>query len=91
MTKEEILNNGKHFFKDQLNGWFVEGTLSAMQEYADIQSEKKAIAFCNWRNEYVNELTHEYMIYTKGSEPAILVNDEIELYQYWFNNIYNKP
>lgn len=49
-----------------------------------------AIAFSNWRQEYVNELTHGFLIYTKGSEDTVVVNDVSDLYQYFITNVYNK-
>lgn len=90
MTKEEIVNS---FLKVSLENKEYDLTsliYKCMSQYADQEKEKVAILFSNWRNEYVNELTYEYMIYTKGSEPAIIVNSESDLYQYWIENIYNQ-
>ena len=90
MSKEKVLNEKLVEASLTLAQNEYKIILSAMQEFADIESEKKAIAFSNWRQEYVNELTHEYMIYTKGVEPAIIVNDESDLYKYFITNVYNK-
>lgn len=87
MSKEEFIEKWNVAYLD-----LEEKHIQSIQMSNDLDAlkEKVAVAFSNWRQEYVNELTHEYMIYTKGSEPAILVNDESDLYQYFINNVYNK-
>lgn len=90
MSKEKVLNEKLVEASLTLSQNEYKIILSAMQQHADIESEKKAIAFSNWRQEYVNELTHGYMIYTKDSEYTVVVNDASALYQYFITNVYNQ-
>lgn len=90
MTKEEILNSILKVSLENKEYDLTSLIYKCMSQYADQEKEKVAIAFSNWRQEYVNDLTHEFLIYTKGSEDTVVVNDASALYQYFIEKVYNQ-
>lgn len=61
--------------------------LCAMQEFADQEKEKVAVAFAEWFKSNV-----EYSVFGYFSEDTgdLLAKTMPDLYQYFINNVYNK-
>lgn len=77
MNKEEILD--KHTFtKMSMTKYQREDVLNVMQEFADQEKEKVAVAFVEW-------------MATPGLHPEICsFMTPPQKYSYWIKNIYNK-
>ena len=99
-TKEEILNKianensyedcGEYMY-DAHTHTQVEAACAAMDEYAAQESEKKAVAFAEWK-QYHTEYTFRdvcdyYIILHINDNKTYSLPD---LYQYWIENVYNK-
>lgn len=61
-----------------------------MQEYADQEKEKVAVAFAEWKeNNYILRNGFYHFIRHKGAHPAPPYT-LADLYQYFIANVYNK-
>lgn len=61
---------------------------SCMTEYAAQESEKKAVAFTEWKGEYISkDIDGLYCITEDVTNARFTINS---LYQYWIEKVYNK-
>jgi hypothetical protein len=81
MSKEKVLNEKLLEASLTLSHNEYKIMLSAMQEYADQEKEKAAVAFLDSIRDYERE-----------SEKSICYDDRSssDLYQYFITNVYNK-
>lgn len=88
-----IINSKFYEFCQNNSGGSLEDCENAMQEYADQKSEKRAVAFAEWkdRNTAISELGGYFL--TSTNVPIYfkrLYKDSSDLYQYWLTNVKNK-
>ncbi len=90
MSKEEIL-------KERVGKLVYESTplvnkqdaLFAMQQYADQEKQKVAVAFAEWKdNNVIKEEHGDY--YFWDDDGYMFLKSITDLYQYFIENIYNK-
>lgn len=89
MIKEEIIKNS--FQKDSF-GYLIYtqfGIEKAMQEFADQEKEKVAVAFAERKDSNVRFVFHNKIKYNLRNSETVF--DTLpDLYQYFINNVYNQ-
>lgn len=89
MSKEEILINNTDSFEADTR--LKSDVLEAMQEYADQEKEKVAVAFAEWLSKNCIQAPYGFgwRIYDPEEELWVYRNPS-DLYQYFITNVYNK-
>lgn len=85
LTKEEILQSKVQHIMTMTD---YNNILSAMTEYADQESEKRAVAFAEWKDKKTYIVNSSSIFLT--SEGSVSFDNYSDLYQYFIENIYNK-
>lgn len=96
MSKEDILDKHVSDFKSLITkgnitciGVPYGSALSAMQEYADQEKEKVAVAFAEWKDENTTKDENGCFVIWYRNADTFSYNYS-DLYQYFINNVYNK-